>query len=286
VRKFIDLTGCRVARIAVGAIAMRNAPLGPIEARGRSGPRVVRRFAAAAICSMLACLGGTAAQAQWSPHATASLGRSYGNLALSQSILSGTRRLGTNSGNAFVPATTTPGQIDAALGYTADPQVSEHTRMAMIDNLSSDNPALRGYLEKTFADNAMLKQFDTLMSTHGISGRTVADSMAALLWVSWEIVNGGTASAAQIRGVHEQVRGIFFGTAEVSAMTNAKRQEVAERLAYQVMINSAAGIDARRSGDQAQLAHTRQTVAAMIREQAGIDLSRLRLTDKGFRRKF
>jgi uncharacterized protein DUF6683 len=272
-------TGIAVAGTAVAAISvLGNADTA---AGGGIGLRAARRLGVAAIVSALACLCGTAALAQWSPHATASLGRSYGNLALGQSILSGTRRLG----NASVPAVTTPSQIEAALGYTADPEVSDHTRRTMIDNLSSDNPALRAYLEKSFADNTKLKEFDGFMSAHGISGRTVADSMAALLWVSWEIVNGGPASPAQVRGVHEQVRGVFLGTPRLTAMTNAQRQEMAERLAYQVMINVAANTDALRSGDPAQVAHTRQTVAGIVRQQAGVDLSRLRLSDNGFRRK-
>jgi hypothetical protein len=275
--------GTTVAGTAVAAISvLGNADTA---AGGGIGPRAARRLGVAAIVSALACLCGTAALAQWSPHATASLGRSYGNLALGQSILSGTRRLGTAAGNVSVPAVTTPGQIEAALGYSADPEVSDHIRRTMIDNLSSDNPALRAYLEKSFADNTKLKEFDGFMSAHGISSRTVADSMAALLWVSWEIVNGGTASPAQVRGVHEQVRGVFLGTPGLNAMTNAQRQEMAERLAYQVMINVAANTDALRSGNPAQVAHTRQTVAAIVRQQAGVDLSRLRLSDNGFRRK-
>ncbi len=39
------------------------------------------------------------AHAQWSPSATANLGAGYGSMALSQSILSGTRRLGHNGAN-------------------------------------------------------------------------------------------------------------------------------------------------------------------------------------------
>jgi hypothetical protein len=242
---------------------------------------------ALAAASLVLVNVGTTARAQWSPHATASLGRSYGNLALSQSILSGTRRLGSGANRVSAPAraSATPGQIEAALGYTADPAVSDRTRTAMIERLSSDNPALRPYLEKSFADNAKLKAFDGLLSAHGISSRSAADSMAALLWASWEIIHGSTASPAQIRGIHQQVRGVFFGTPKLAGLSHAERQEWAERLAYQVMINVEANADAVNSGDPAQIAHIRQTVAGIVRQQAGIDLSALRLSDNGLQRK-
>jgi hypothetical protein len=66
------------------------------------------------------------------------MGRGYGNIALSQSILSGTRRLGTAAtvrSNAPRAASLTPAQIDAALTYTADPTQSDRIRVAMIDTV-------------------------------------------------------------------------------------------------------------------------------------------------------
>jgi hypothetical protein len=240
-----------------------------------------------AIAAFIVLNAGGAAWAQWSGHATANLGRSYGNLALGQSILSGTRRLGTTKRRVSGPArgNAKPGQGEASLGYSANPGVSDRTRMAMIEMLSSDDPAMRGYLEKSFADNAKLKAFDGFMSAHGISDHSAADSMAALLWASWEIINGDAASPAQIHGVHQQVRGVFLGTPKLVALSNTERQAWAERLAYQVMINVEANADAVHSGDPAKLAHIRQTVVGIVRQQAGIDLSLLELSDNGFRRK-
>ena len=92
---------------------------------GAAGMRPAHRHGAALIVAALGCLCSTAAVAQWNPHFTASMGRGYGNIALSQSILSGTRRLGTGAtvrSNAPRAASLTPAQIDAALTYTADPR--------------------------------------------------------------------------------------------------------------------------------------------------------------------
>jgi hypothetical protein len=108
--------------------------------------------------------------------------------------------------------------------------------------------------------------------------------MAELLVSSWEIITGGAAQRAQVLGAHQQVRDIFLGNSRLRAMTNAERQEMAERIAYQVVISSLARKEYLRSGDHTQLAQLQQAVAGMLRQQEGIDLTNLRLTEQGFHR--
>jgi len=243
---------------------------------------------AALLGSALACLCSTAAVAQWNPHFTASMGRGYGNIALSQSILSGTRRLGTGATvrpNAPRAASLTPAQIDAALTYTADPTQSDRIRVAMIDTMGGQNPATREQITQAFADDAMLKEFDRVMSANGFSSHNVADDMAALLVLCWEIFTGGSANKQQIAGARQQSRGIFLGTPTLRNMTNAERQEMAERIAYQFVFSDMANQLALRSGDQAQQAQTRQSAAAVMRQRVNIDITRLQLTGRGFSKK-
>jgi hypothetical protein len=253
---------------------------------GAIATRPGRGHGAALFVWALACLCSTSAIAQWNAHSTASLGRGYGNIALSQSILSGTRRLGTPArATAPRPASLTPAQIEAALTYTADPQQSDRIRAAMIDTVSGQNPATRADMEKAFADDAVLKEFEHFMSGRGYSSRNVADAMAELLVVCWEIFTDGAASKVQIQGTHRQIRGVFLGTPALRAMTNAQRQDIAERAAYQVEIVFLARQEALRSGDQTELTKIRQSTAAMLLAQVGIDISRQRLTENGFRSK-
>jgi hypothetical protein len=51
------------------------------------------------------------------------------------------------------------------------------------------------------------------------------------------------------------------------------------------VISSVAVQEASRSGDQAKLAQLRQSAATMLLQQVGIDITRLRLTERGFTRK-
>src|SRR3984893_10634800 len=244
---------------------------------------------AALLGSALGCLCSTASVAQWNPHFTASMGRGYGNIALSQSILSGQRRLGRGATvrptAAPRAASLTPAQIDAALTYTADPTQSDRIRVAMIDIMGGQNPATREQMTKALADDVVLKEFDRVLSANGYSSRNVADDMAALLGLCWEIFTGGSANKRQIEGARQQSRGIFLGNPALRTMTNADRQEMAERIAYQFVISDTANQLALRSGDQAQQAQVRQSAAAVMLQRVNIDITRLQLTERGFSKK-
>jgi hypothetical protein len=250
------------------------------------GPNALRRVSATALLSAIACLCSPAAFAQWSPSATANLGMGFGSIALSQSILSGTRRLG-NPGqpananqHAALLNTMTPAQIDTALGYTPDPQVSAQVRADLIDSLSRQNAALRPLLEKAFANDAVLQQFERFVTTHGYSSHNVADAVAAALWSSWQIVHGAALNEAQIRAVHQQLRAVFLQTPDLRSITGARRQKLAEGMAYLTMIEA----DSMRNSDPVRLAQARQNASANIKTVLGVDLSRLEVTaDRGLR---
>ena len=220
--------------------------------------------------------------AQWNPQMTADLGRGMGAIALSQSVLSGTRRLGSDTtlaDSAHAPPATT--QRAVSLTYVPDPRVTEQTRQSVIENLGRQNPGLREQMATALDGGVVLKVFDRFMSLHGFSSRNVADDMAIQLLVSWEIVTGQVASPGQIRGADNQVRGVFLSTPRLRAMTNIERQQMAEGIAYQVVIGSAANRQFRRAGDQSQLNQLRATAANILRER-GIDLAHLQLTERGF----
>jgi len=204
----------------------------------------------ACIAFALLLLSSAPALGQWNPSFTASLGRGYGNIALSQSILSNTRGLSnsqqptghdaagsnapagtmgtaaTERPSARGPGSLAPGAAGApTLTYIPDQAVSDRIREETVVALSQTLPHLRGQMEESFAGNTVLKEFDHRMASKGYSSHNVADDMAELLVASWEITTGGAAQDVQIQGAHRQVRDIFLGNARLRAMTNTERQE-------------------------------------------------------------
>ena len=233
-----------------------------------------------ALAVLLFGLHAHAAWAQWNPRFTASLGRNYGQLALSQSVLSGTRRANEDPAEPPPPSD----DPDASLIFTPDPELSSEIRAGVIEILSRQSPEFRWQMERTFAGDAILKDFESFMRAHGgYSPHNVADCMAALLVISWEIITNSTASEVQMRGAHAQVRGIFLNTRRLQEMTNAERQEMAEKSAYQVMIAKAARDQYQRQPNKKALEEL-QASATTVMQQQGIDLSQLTLTAQGFKK--
>jgi hypothetical protein len=79
------------------------------------------------------------------------------------------------------------------------------------------------------------------------------------------------------------MRGIFLNTPRLQQMTNADRQDIAEKSAYQVMIAKAARDQYRRQPDGERLTEL-QASAAIVMQQQGIDLSQVTLTAQGFKK--
>jgi hypothetical protein len=244
-----------------------------------------RRSGIGAILVALACVCSSAAHAQWSPSATASFGHGLGAISLSQGNLT----LGRNAlrerarqNGAAVPGRAAPRDAEA-LTYTPDPQVSEKVRVSMIDLASATNPASRPQWEKAMAGDAILRDFDTLMTSNGYSRLNFADNIAMLVTVCWEIANGREANAAQIRGVRDQMRSVALATPEMRKLPNAERQTLAETIAYQVLFMHIAKLTADRSGSQPQLTEVRES-AAKAASQYGVDVAHMTLTERGFKK--
>jgi len=237
----------------------------------------------AAICAITMVLRCPVARAQWDPAFTANLGQGYGAIALSQSILSGTRKLGDGAGTGANTAPSQraplPGEI---LTFTSDARVSERVRGSVMASLAQQNPALRPQMEQAFAGDSVLRLFDRFMTAQAYSSHNVAEVMTVWLLVNWEIATAKAITPSQKEGALEQVRSVFLNTPRLRTMANAERQELAERLAYQVVISSLAKRQYLRSGDRAQLAGLRRTAVSIL-EQQGIDIARHQLTDRGFR---
>jgi hypothetical protein len=247
--------------------------------------RVMKQLA---VVLAAACLASPAALAQYRGSSTASLGRSYGrtslmvgNLSLGRQALKRAHPAGSLVRQASTgrPVARTPAEIEAALGYEADPQLSERIHASVIDLMANGkDPTMRAGLEKDFADGRVLKEFAGYMADNGFSSRNVADATAALLWSAWEIYTGKPVSQSQARAIDQQVRGVFLG---LPPTTSAERQERTERLAYQIWLLAQSKILLERTTDAAQREQARRAAAAFIRLQ-GLNASKMRLTEQGF----
>src|SRR5215469_16656499 len=222
---------------------------------------IAARSFTAAVARAVACVSFVAASTQCPVLFAQNLAGSPAGVALGQAILKSSRNaidsqiaaaLAAKSGTSAQEAAAAPGSAAPSLTYEPDPALSDWTRVTMIDTLANGDPQLRRRMQEAFADNSVLQDFDSFMSARGYSSHNVADDTAELLLVSWQIVTDSTPTISQSRGVHEQTHSIFIGNPQLRAMTDADRQLMAERIAYQVVISSSARTQYIRNGNPSQ----------------------------------
>jgi len=148
---------------------------------------------------------------------------------------------------------------------------------------SADDPELQRQIEQAFADNTVLKNFDRFMAARGYSSHDIADDTAELLLVSWQIATSAQPTHSQAQGVHDQTRAVLLNTPELSTLTNADRQLLAERIAYQVVITSSAHTESVRNGSLIERRQSQDSATAILRAY-GVEAGKVRLTDEGFQR--
>ena len=224
-----------------------------------------------------------------------SLFRGPSNVVLGTAVLNNSRNTldeltaqalaGAISGSP--PTTAGPPRIPGpppTLTYKSDAHLSDWTRVRMIDSLNpTDDPELQRQIEQAFADNSVLKNFDRFMSARGYSSHDIADDTAELLLVSWQIATSAQPTRSQAQGVHEQTRTILLDTPELRGLTDADRQLMAERIAYQVVITSSAHTESLRNGSLTEQRQSQDSATAILRTY-GVETGKVRLTDEGFHR--
>jgi tetratricopeptide (TPR) repeat protein len=174
----------------------------------------------------------------------------------------------------------TPAQIDAALTYKPDAQVSARLRETLG---ASGGPALRTLLASPAFINAAQDGFGKLVGAYGYSSHNVADAAAGFLWFDWQLVHDVKLSEAQIRGVHRQVRALFMGSAELRSLPAASRQGLAEGIAYTAAMQMLSSNNAK---DPAARVEVRRNAVATAKKVLGADLAGLDVTaGSGFVRK-
>ena len=115
----------------------------------------------------------------------------------------------------------------------------------------------------------------------GLRTGDLADAMAAYWILNWIMANQGDNNRTQALAVRDQVRGVIGGSPAVARLGDAGRQEMAEVLMLNFLVQQATYVDAMQRGDQAMMRRLGDAAVARFRNEMGVDLRRLQLTDAG-----
>lgn len=245
--------------------------------------QAMRILAAVAIAAAALCWPQRAAS-QWSPDATMDLGMGYGQMALSQSALSGTRAIGSTSAKAFSGRAEKNAAAQAPRGkldFKSSPAVTATVNRRFVEWQSRQHPELRAELAEGIENGDLQRYFRGVLDRYGYARDNLADVSAAYYISLWKIIHGRDLSAEQIAGVRRQMRGFMVRDAQLMRLPDAQKQEICETFALHTSLALQGYEQLVRSRDDRTLAAFRRGLQAKLAPQ-GPDLAAVAVTNQGF----
>jgi len=121
-----------------------------------------------------------------------------------------------------------------------------------------------------------------LVGGDGLRPGDVADALAAYWLLNWAMANGTEGDRDQVMAVREQVRAMMAGNPAFARLDEPGRQEFAETLMLNFLVQQAAYVDVLKRGDKLAQRKLGDAAVTRFRNEMGVDLRRLRLSAQGF----
>ena len=188
-----------------------------------------------------------------------------------------------SSGRRAAPrAPAAPSRGVVRTSYRASPAVSTRVRsqFAQFVGRNSGREAEQR-VRSVLANGDPIGSWSGIVRSDGLRSGDVADAMAAYWVMNWVMANQGDNNRIQTLAVRDQVRRSIAG-GPVARLDDAGRQEMAEVLMLNFLVQHAAYVDAVQRGDNAMARRLGDAAVTRFRNEMGVDLRRLRLTDAGF----
>jgi len=167
--------------------------------------------------------------------------------------------------------------------YRASPAVSARVRRQFSDWMGKQTSPEGGRRVAQELDRIdPVRSWAQLVSAEGLRPGDTADALAGYWVLNWVMANGGDSNRAQVLAVREQVRPIIASNPGYARLNEAQRQEMAEVFMLNFLIQHAAYSDAVKRGDQATARRLGDAAVKRFRNEMGVDLRRIRLTEDGF----
>ncbi|MBI1682716.1 DUF6683 family protein [Caulobacter hibisci] len=174
----------------------------------------------------------------------------------------------------------------ASTSYRASPQVAARVRKQFADYMTERAGADGGrQVAAAMERRDPVKNWAQIVAADGLRPGDAADSLAGYWILNWVIANRGDNNRAQAQAVRAQVRPIMASNPAYARLNEPQRQEMSEVLMLNFLVQHAAYLDALKRNDQNDLRRIGDAAVARFRNEMGVDLRQLQLTDNGFVRR-
>jgi len=170
-----------------------------------------------------------------------------------------------------------------ATSYRATPEVAQRVRSQFADWIVARAGADVGRQVATAMQGTdPVRDWAKIVSADGLRPGDAADALAGYWVLNWVIANRGDNDRAQALAARDQVRTTMAQSPVYTRLTEPQRQELAETLMLNFLLQQAVYVDALKRDDQALLRKLGDAAVARFRSEMGVDLRQLTLTRKGF----
>lgn len=187
------------------------------------------------------------------------------------------------------PAAPAPAQpnspgADFDTSYRPSPSVSARVQREFLNQLRwSSGVEVRDNLAAAFRERAPTDIWLELVEKDGLKAHNVADALTAYWVLNWITANGFYTARVNNGPIQRQLRTAFFADRNFRALSDMKKQELAEGYILNFLLEHAALNNAVEARDVATL--NRLAAASVLRFQKdmGVNLLLLEPSEEGFR---
>lgn len=233
--------------------------------------------------SLTATLWATTVSAQYSPTATMDLGMGYGQIALSQSIFSGTRRSGGSKNHSGKSKKSLPKKPQAKtnpLVFRWDDSLSRQYRQDLITRASHLQLGDRAAITKRLSRLNPTKTFRQLAYQYGLNPSSIPDLAATYCAASWEMLNGRKASRKKVFQVRNDIRRQMESSSFVMNTLRDADQKAKqfwlEEQAYEIILNRTSYAELKQTGNTRKIKEFRAQAVSNAKKR-GVTIDKLNL---------
>lgn len=187
----------------------------------------------------------------------------------------------SGSGQAASGPTTALRPATLQTTYRSSPQVTDRVKRqfaAFVGEHGGDEAGLAAAMDR----EDFLARWGRHVSQYGLRRGDVADAMTAYWMINWQIANDvHDVRRDQVLAVRRQVLSAMGGDPAIRGLNDPQKQEMAEALILNFIIQSVAYEDAMKAGDAAMQSRLQDAAVARFRNEMNIDLRGVRLTQVG-----
>ncbi len=205
--------------------------------------------------------------------------RQYGHQKNAKSTVRSTRR-----GDSQTKSTLRGSSASASTGYASTPAVTQKVIKQYLAWSKTQSTKDAAYLKTAFSQHNPIQIWRDGVREDGLKTGDVSDALAAYWVLNYLIANQKTTSTrAQALAVRAQVQPLLASNPGFKQLSNAQRQEMAEVWMVNFVVQQGAYGNALKNKNSDMMQKLATAATIRFKNEMGLDLRRLTLTNQGFK---